>query len=118
MRKNILLTLLLFSTFFSKAQLFDTSKESMDLTFDYYRAAGISVASSLILKKITKRPIYSGLVGFVLGAGQGLILERGFSGKVVSCMGAGCGQFIYIVACNSKRLKEERKLEESKELLK
>lgn len=75
----------------------DKSKESLDLTLDYYRGTIICFGSTEVLTHYTHRPFLSGCIGFGIGAAQGLILERGAEGKVVSVMGSLLGTFCYII---------------------
>ena len=85
-----------------------------DLTFDYYRGMGVSLTTSLIVRKITKRDGYSGIAGFAAGCLQGILLERGSEGKIISCMGSFGGTFIYIPICISKIKRDEKRLALSK----
>ena len=74
-----------------------------DLTLDYYRGAGITFFTAEITNYFTHKPFLSGVVGIIVGCGQGLILERGNDGKIVSCMGAaGLGNFAFIIHNNNK----------------
>ncbi len=109
--KNIIICLLTSLTLCVRSQTIIQFIQKNDLTFDYYRAFGISLSSSLILNKVTKKPILSGGIGWVTGVGQGLLLERGLDGKLVSFMGGSLGVMIYCVIGNEKNKKELFKLE-------
>lgn len=78
-----------------------------DLAFDWYRGAIISGGTSLILNKAMKgkHPILCGLIGNVVAGAQGIILERGQSGKIVSCMGAAGGTMGYTIVLHLKAVK-------------
>lgn len=82
-----------------------------DLAFDYYRGTMISGGTSLMLNKVTKKPILSGIAGLIIGTAQGLIFERGQSGKTISCMGSVSGSFVYIIDLHLKECKRLEKLE-------
>lgn len=105
-----LLILLFPSVLFSQIKL----SADADLTFDYYRGMGVSFVTSVITEKITHNQFLSGTIGFATGCAQGLILERGSSGKIVSCMGSCGGTFVYIIRCDIKYKKEQRKLDRLK----
>ena len=105
--------IILFISFRSFSQL--TLDRNTDLTYTYYRSLGISFASSVILEHITRRPFTAGVTGLAIGSLQGLILEKGGTSKIVSCMGSFGGSFVYVVRCDIKNKKQQKKLNKAKE---
>ncbi len=87
------------------------SQKNLDLTLDYYRALGVSLTTSLFVDKLTHNHLASGIIGLVAGSLQGLMLERGNDGKIVSCMGSFGGTFIFIPICTGKDKRAQRKLD-------
>lgn len=104
LNKIIIICFLYFSTLYANSQT-NTLLNKYDSALDYYRAATVNVTSSFLCKKITKRVVISGFIGFSLGSGQGVIFERGINGKVISVMGSGFGSITYIVINHQKEIK-------------
>ena len=92
-----------------------TLDRNTDLTNTYYRSLGISLASSIILEKITHRPFTAGVTGLAIASLQGLMIEKGNTSRMVSCMGSFGGSFVYVVRCDIKNKKQQKKLNKAKE---
>lgn len=115
------LILLLFFPVLLRSQQGNNNNQSSPITVDdkmhdaviYYRACAASLATSILMNRLTKSPLLSALTGIGVGVLQGFVLEKDFAGKAITCLGVNGGIMVFIVHWDLKR---KRPSEEAKKL--
>jgi hypothetical protein len=77
--------------------------EEQDHTFDWYRGFGVSLVTSEAINYFTDDSFTAGAIGLGVGCLQGIVLERGLDGKILSCMGSVVGNFAFDIHMHTKR---------------